>query len=94
MTKLLDCTLRDGGLCLEDMTNYDANTPRFSFEQREKISCLLNESDVKESMKRGTGFACKLRSVVDFDKKERCFVVTEIADLGLCAGRGGGSTKE
>ena len=39
---------------------------------------LLNESDVKESMKRGTGFACKLRSVVDFDKKERCFVVTEI----------------
>ena len=39
---------------------------------------LLNESDVKESMKRGTGFACKLRSVVDFDKKERCFIVTEI----------------
>ena len=39
---------------------------------------LLNESDVKESMRRGTGFACKLRSVVDFDKKERCFVVTEI----------------
>ena len=29
-------------------------------------------------MKHGSGFACKLRSVVDFDKKERCFVVTEI----------------
>ena len=39
---------------------------------------LLNESDVKESMKHGTGFACKLRSIVDYDKKERCFVVTEI----------------
>ena len=39
---------------------------------------LLNESDVKASMKKGTGFACKLRSVVDFDKKENCFVVTEI----------------
>ena len=39
---------------------------------------LLNEDDVKASMKRGTGFACKLRSVVDYDKKENCFVVTEI----------------
>ena len=39
---------------------------------------LYNESDVKESMKNGNGFACKLRSVVDFDSKERCFVVTEI----------------
>ena len=39
---------------------------------------LYNESDVKESMKNGQGFACKLRSVVEFDPKERCFVVTEI----------------
>ena len=39
---------------------------------------MYNESDVKESMKNGTGFACKLRSVVEFDPKERCFVVTEI----------------
>jgi DNA gyrase subunit A len=39
---------------------------------------LYNEAQVKESMKNGTGFACKLRSVVDFDTKERCFVVTEI----------------
>ena len=39
---------------------------------------LYNESDVKESMKNGTGLACKLRSVVDFDSQERCFVVTEI----------------
>ena len=39
---------------------------------------LYNESDIKESMKNGTGYACKLRSVVEFDSKERCFVVTEI----------------
>ena len=39
---------------------------------------LYNENDVKESMRNGTGFACKLRSVVEFDSKERCFVVTEI----------------
>ena len=39
---------------------------------------LYNEEDVKESMKNGTGYACKLRSLVEFDAKERCFVVTEI----------------
>ena len=39
---------------------------------------LLNEDEVKASIKKGTGFACKLRSVVDYDKKENCFVVTEI----------------
>ena len=39
---------------------------------------LYNEEDVKESMKNGNGYACKLRSVVEFDAKERCFVVTEI----------------
>lgn len=39
---------------------------------------LYNENEVKQSMKAGTGFSCKLRSVVDFDTKERCFVVTEI----------------
>lgn len=39
---------------------------------------LLNETDVKNSMKKGNGFACKLRSVVEYDKKDNCFVVTEI----------------
>jgi DNA gyrase subunit A len=39
---------------------------------------LFNESEVKQSMATGTGFACKLRSVVDYDSKERCFIVTEI----------------
>ena len=39
---------------------------------------LYNGDDVKESMKNGQGFACKLRSVVEYDSKERCFIVTEI----------------
>lgn len=39
---------------------------------------LYNEDEVKQSMKNGSGFACKLRSVVEFDAKDRCFVITEI----------------
>ena len=39
---------------------------------------LLNADDVKESHKIGRGSACKLRSVVSFDPKERCLIVTEI----------------
>lgn len=39
---------------------------------------LYNEEEVKESMKNGTGYACKLRSVVEYDAKERAFIVTEI----------------
>lgn len=39
---------------------------------------LLNADEVKESHKNGHGFACKLRSKVDYDSKERCFVVSEI----------------
>ena len=39
---------------------------------------LLNESIIKESLKNGNGFACKLRSVVEYDNKERCFIVKEI----------------
>lgn len=39
---------------------------------------LLNEAQVKESLKKGTGFACKLRSVVEWNTKERCLVVSEI----------------
>lgn len=39
---------------------------------------LLNESTVKESLKNGNGFACKLRSVVEYDNKERCLIVKEI----------------
>lgn len=39
---------------------------------------LLNADEVRESQKKGTGLACKLRSVVSFDSGERCLVVTEI----------------
>lgn len=39
---------------------------------------LLNESQVKESLRKGTGSACKLRSVINWDAKERCLIVTEI----------------
>lgn len=39
---------------------------------------LLNEAQVKESLRKGTGFACKLRSVVEWNMKERCLIVSEI----------------
>ena len=63
---------------------YLVNHPDCSFDE---IYCapdfatgaiLYNEKEVKESMKKGGGFACKLRSVVSFNQKERCFEVTEI----------------
>ena len=39
---------------------------------------LLNENEVKESLRKGTGFACKLRAVVDYDTNERVLIVKEI----------------
>ena len=39
---------------------------------------LLNENEVKDSLKNGNGSACKLRSVIEYDAKDRCLVVTEI----------------
>ena len=39
---------------------------------------LLNEREVKEALKNGQGAACKLRSVVEWDLKDRCFIVTQI----------------
>ena len=39
---------------------------------------MLNAKEVKESHRNGTGSACKLRSVIEFDSKERCLMVTEI----------------
>lgn len=41
-------------------------------------ACLLNPSEVKESLKNGSGKSCLLRSVIEFDAKENCLVVTEI----------------
>lgn len=39
---------------------------------------LLNSEQVKQSLLKGQGYACKLRSVVDFDTKDRALVVKEI----------------
>lgn len=39
---------------------------------------LINANEVKESHKNGHGAACKLRSVVEWNSKERCFEVKEI----------------
>jgi DNA gyrase subunit A len=38
---------------------------------------MLNAAEVKESLKVGSGFACKMRSVVEYDPKERCIIVKE-----------------
>ena len=40
--------------------------------------CLLNPSEVRESLKYGNGKSCLLRSVINYDAKENCLVVTEI----------------
>lgn len=39
---------------------------------------LLNEAEVKNSLEYGTGKSCKLRSIIEYDTKERAFIVTEI----------------
>lgn len=39
---------------------------------------LLNSEQVKQSLLKGQGYACKLRSVVNFDTKDRALVVKEI----------------
>lgn len=39
---------------------------------------LLNNTQVKESHRNGTGAACKLRSTIEYDEKENCLIVSEI----------------
>lgn len=39
---------------------------------------LLNGSEVRESLKNGTGKSCKLRSVITWDAKDNCYIVSEI----------------
>ena len=39
---------------------------------------LINEEEVKESLKNGTGSSCKLRAKMEFDDNDNCLVVTEI----------------
>ena len=36
---------------------------------------LLNADEVRESLKKGQGRSCILRSVVEYDDKERCLVL-------------------
>lgn len=60
---------------------WDENAPD------EEITCmpdfatgaiLLNADEVRESMLNGTGKSCMLRSVIEYDEKERALVVKEI----------------
>lgn len=39
---------------------------------------LLNQEEVKESLRQGSGTSCKVRSVIDYNPTEHCLVVTEI----------------
>lgn len=39
---------------------------------------LLNEDEVRESLLKGQGKSCRLRSVVEYDDKENCLIVKEI----------------
>lgn len=39
---------------------------------------ILNEDEVKKSLKNGQGKSCKIRSVVEFDPEESCLIVREI----------------
>ena len=39
---------------------------------------LLNNSEVKKALENGYGNSCKLRSIVEYDKKEKCLIVKEI----------------
>ena len=39
---------------------------------------LLNRDEVKESLKKGNGAACRVRSVIEYDAKEHCFIVKEL----------------
>ena len=39
---------------------------------------ILNAEEVKESLKKGVGKACHIRATIDWDEKERCFIVKEM----------------
>lgn len=39
---------------------------------------LLNAEEVKQSMRAGQGASCKIRSVINYDQKENCLVVSEL----------------
>lgn len=39
---------------------------------------LINEDEAKQALKQGYGGSCKLRSVIEYDEKDHCLIVTEI----------------
>lgn len=39
---------------------------------------ILNKDEIRESLINGNGAACKIRSVIEFDPVERCFIVKEM----------------
>lgn len=39
---------------------------------------IINEAEVKESLRNGHGKACKIRAKMEYNEKEHCLVVTEI----------------
>lgn len=39
---------------------------------------ILNKNEVKESLKKGQGASCKIRSTIEYSSEENCLVVTEI----------------
>lgn len=39
---------------------------------------LLNEEEVKEALKNGTGGSCRLRAKINYNEKDNCLIVTEI----------------
>ena len=39
---------------------------------------ILNRDEVFNSLKNGTGFACKIRAKVEWDNAEKCFIVKEL----------------
>lgn len=39
---------------------------------------MVNEEEVKESLRLGNGKACKLRGVVEYDQSEHCLIISEL----------------
>lgn len=39
---------------------------------------LINENEVKEALKNGTGSSCKLRAKLEYNQKDNCYIATEI----------------
>lgn len=66
--------INDAMIHLIDDENYEVDIlPDFATG-----GILINPQEVRESLKTGSGFACRLRSVVEFDQSMRAFIVKEL----------------